>query len=877
MFSLLAFLSRLALVVLPVAPDLRVTQFSAYSTLPQSDGRRLVSVSFQVINNGGETVLPSVTRVTLGTSTIDLGTPGLPAGQAAYFSHFIRTADATVAVDILVDVNQQVPERAEDNNRFTYAVEMTGGENGRWQSIGPSAVINSNGQPLGVGRVTTLAIDPINPDTVYVGARNSGLWKTRDGGATWFPLTDALPSTRVDAVAVDPARPNRVLFASSAGVFESTNGGAVWVQLTNRDLHPRGHDGGALLIQNVPDPVLDPGLIAPPPFQPQPILYLSSEDGVQVSVDGGRSWSVALSGHVGSLQFSTTNQQRLFASVISPSSDVGIFQTEDGGLTAASWHKLQGCPTAPLPTIPGSSRVWVAASGVHRWMSFLAGSADNNRRELWRSRRRVCDIDGHQEFEWEQVPIHPSCDALPKDNSSFLFLHPTNASIVFKGGRFLCRDAFGGAPARVDGLHVDQHAIGVAAANPSVVYVGNDGGLFRSDDAGATWRFVGEGLGVAEFLDGTVAPDGVRVAAGSWDNGASTGNGSASRWSALGGGDVTSVAFDRADSSGIFTVEQGIRQISRVPGGGVSDPAVLPDCTTGTEAGPMVTGQIVSTGTSPALVAACAGLWAGPSWHQTNPTAGSEFNRVRLGPAGMFLAGTSDGRVFAGQNVEALTPLFTVPAGSITGLAFGGSNVFFASTSTPSGPGRIFRLECGATLICAAEDISGGLREGAVTTIAADPLATDSLIAAMGNGGLVRGIRTNGVFQWAAFNNGLPAGVIGTDLETTAKGHLILATWGRGMFRLHSGPLRTGSGDSVRGRLISLEIGLVDPDRPPGQTNPILVEAVVDSRPDLFLSAINLTVTTRNVLQEAFANQRLVTIDFVPTTPNSGRITGARF
>jgi photosystem II stability/assembly factor-like uncharacterized protein len=859
--------------------DLKVEGLSVYSTTPQRDGRRLVSASFRVVNAGTGAALPSVTHVEIDQSTVNLQTPGLQPKQVAYLSHFVRTTANPVRILVDADAQQQVPESDETNNGVRYSADTVGIENGRWQFLGPTIVRRPDGSTRGVGRVTTLAIDPRTPDTVYVGARGTGVWKTTDSGGTWAPMTDALPLTRVDAIAIDPARPNRVLMASPAGVFESRNAGAVWVHLTSRNLHPVGHDGAALLVQNVPDPVIGPA--DSKPVLPQPALYLSSTDGLYVSTDGGRTWNLVLDGSaVGSLQFGTTSQLRLFASLNGPSDKRGIYAADNGGLTAASWHKLQGCPTAPLPAIPASSRVWVASSGVQLWMSFLAGGADGNLRQLWRSKSRSCTVNGHAEFEWVQVPINPACDVEPKDNSSFLFLHPKQKRVVFKGGRLLCRDPFGGAPTpvAVDALHVDQHAIGVAPSQPATMYVGNDGGLYRSDDTGASWRFVSEGLGISEFLDGSVARNATQIVAGSWDNGASMGTDTSPAWQSVGGGDTTSVTFDRSDPASLFKVDQGIHnnivQVTGTTAKNLSDASVLPVCTTGTEDGPTVTGQIVSTGDSSPLVVACAGLWGGPPWQPLAAGASQGFVRVRLGPGDFWIAGTNDGRVFGGLNVFAPTLMLTAsPAASISGLGFAGPGGFYGSTTARSGSGRIFRMACAGT-VCTSEDIGGNLPDGEIMTIAGDPLAPDTVLAALRDDGVFRGVRQGASWSWESYSNGLPGGVTVTDMETAPNGQIVVTTWGRGAFRLHSGPLR-GPGHTASGHVSSYEEERADPDRPPGPSNPLLVTVTLDSRPDLVFTGANIAGATRTLLRNAFQSQKTVTLDFVPTGVNSGRITGA--
>ncbi len=94
--------------------------------------------------------------------------------------------------------------------------------------------------------VTVLAIDPSNPLTLYANAVGQGLFKSTDGGASWFGIDNglnALFDTRstVTALVVTPSHPN-VLFAATAGlgIYQSIDGGANWNSfndgLTNLDV-----------------------------------------------------------------------------------------------------------------------------------------------------------------------------------------------------------------------------------------------------------------------------------------------------------------------------------------------------------------------------------------------------------------------------------------------------------------------------------------------------------------------------------------------------------------------------------------------------------------------------------------------------------------
>ncbi len=102
-----------------------------------------------------------------------------------------------------------------------------------WQSLGPGN--------LG-GRTRALVFDPVDPRTLYAAGVDGGVWKTVNGGASWTPLDDLMPSLAVTSLAIDPAS-RKTLYAGTgegffntdavrgAGVFKTTDGGRHWQQL----------------------------------------------------------------------------------------------------------------------------------------------------------------------------------------------------------------------------------------------------------------------------------------------------------------------------------------------------------------------------------------------------------------------------------------------------------------------------------------------------------------------------------------------------------------------------------------------------------------------------------------------------------------------
>jgi hypothetical protein len=77
------------------------------------------------------------------------------------------------------------------------------------------------------GNVKTLAIDPVNPTTVYPGAFG-GVFKSTDAGATWFSISTGLSHTNIRSLAADPVTPDRLYAGAYGGIMKSKDGGAHW-------------------------------------------------------------------------------------------------------------------------------------------------------------------------------------------------------------------------------------------------------------------------------------------------------------------------------------------------------------------------------------------------------------------------------------------------------------------------------------------------------------------------------------------------------------------------------------------------------------------------------------------------------------------------
>ena len=83
--------------------------------------------------------------------------------------------------------------------------------------------------------VLALAVDPKETAVVYAGT-DAGLSKSTNGGTTWQPLQGALDDVRVEALAIDPEYRQTVIAGTDQGVFWSTDGGDRWRRFTHLPL-----------------------------------------------------------------------------------------------------------------------------------------------------------------------------------------------------------------------------------------------------------------------------------------------------------------------------------------------------------------------------------------------------------------------------------------------------------------------------------------------------------------------------------------------------------------------------------------------------------------------------------------------------------------
>jgi photosystem II stability/assembly factor-like uncharacterized protein len=347
----------------------------------------------------------------------------------------------------------------------------------KWRDIGPQRG----------GRSLACTGSPGRVNEYYFGATGGGLWKTTDGGNTWFPVTDGkISSSSIGAVAVAETNPDiiyvgggetqlRGSITQGDGVYKSTDGGKTWRHLGLRDtqavarirVHPTNPD--IVYVAALGHPYGD-----------------NEERGVFRSTDGGNTWEKVLfkspkSGGA-DLIIDRTNPRVVYASLWQVyrkswkmwggGPDSGLYKSENGGDTWVELTKNPGMPEGPIGKIgvtvspADPKRLWAiveaAEGGVFR--SDDGGATWKRTNEERKLRQRA--------FYYSRIYADP----LDRDTVYALntgFYKSTDGGVKF--------DTVVRPP------HGDNHDLWIDPNNPQRMCNSNDGGGNVSLNGGETW------------------------------------------------------------------------------------------------------------------------------------------------------------------------------------------------------------------------------------------------------------------------------------------------------------------------------------------------------------------------------------------------------
>jgi photosystem II stability/assembly factor-like uncharacterized protein len=334
-----------------------------------------------------------------------------------------------------------------------------------WKPLGPSDAVGGTN----LGRVNCIAFDPQKKKTMYVCGADGGLWKTTDGGITWSPKFDFQPTLSVGDLAIDPKHRN-VLYAAtsdpfgynvpfwggtySVGVMKSINGGTTWTH-TNLNWTVSQNRTIRRLVMHPTN---------------AKILLAATSAGLYRTVNGGATWTQILPASTYDVEFQQNNGAIVYATTNQ------VLKSTNGG---ASFSPLSASCT-------GSRYNIEIARSNPQVLYTLCTNATVQKSTDAGATWAVVTAPG--------VTLYGYYD-------NVLAVSPVSENIVYVAGFNMKRSTDGGVTwngVPVAG-HVDNHVLKFAPGSSSILFSGNDGGLFKSTDSGATWSSLNKGLAITQF------------------------------------------------------------------------------------------------------------------------------------------------------------------------------------------------------------------------------------------------------------------------------------------------------------------------------------------------------------------------------------------
>ena len=438
---------------------------------------------------------------------------------------------------------------------------------GSWEELGPGNI---------GGRTRSLLIHPADPNIMYAAGVAGGVWKTEDAGNSWRPLNDLLPRLAVSTMAMDPKAPDTIYagtgesFAGDGlrglGIYRTTDGGLTFEPL------PSTLNSNFYFVNKL--------AISPNDSQ---IIYAATQTGVWRSLDGGASFDRVLSGTnliCTDLAIRTDiTPDYMFAAcrvTVTPQSGSIYRNTDAAG--SGEWTVVLSDPNmrrSSLAIAPSQQGTIYAMAATGE-----TGNLSGGLLAVYRSTSNG-DPDSWEPRATNQDPVRLNTTLLTNPSGNFadicsngtrtyssqgnydnaLAVDPINPDIVWAGGIDLFRSDDGGKNWGIAAywnavttfrtyVHADAHVLvfhpGYDGQGNQTLFAATDGGLFRTNNALApvatgeraacstansevNWSNLNNGYGTLQFYHGAVYPGGHFYFGGTQDNGTPRGGDNAVR------------------------------------------------------------------------------------------------------------------------------------------------------------------------------------------------------------------------------------------------------------------------------------------------------------------------------------------------------------
>jgi photosystem II stability/assembly factor-like uncharacterized protein len=427
------------------------------------------------------------------------------------------------------------------------------------------------------GRISAVALNPSDQQIFYVGVASGGIFKTENAGLSWQTIFDDQPSLSIGDIVLAPSNPDVIYVGTGEanagggsvsydglGVFKSEDGGDSW---TSCGLDASGSIGRMAVHPQNPD-----------------ICYVAAmgrmfskndERGVFKTIDGGQSWQkvLFLNDSTGAIDIvlDPQNPEYVYAAMwerirrpderVYGGPSCGIWRSFDGG---ENWQQLSSGLPSPSANV-GRIGITLAPSDPSVLYAIYADKTgyfdgvfkSTNYGDTWTQTNDAALNNMYSSYGWWFGRLR---------------IDPINPNIVFAIGFDLFKTSNGGNSWSNVGysVHVDQHDLYAHPQNTNFVVLGNDGGVYTSQNGGSTWNHI-ENLPITQFYSSEIDqqhPE--RLYGGAQDNGTiRTMTGNTNDWAEIYGGDGFVVKVDPINNQYVYA-EYQYGGLGRSTNGGTS-------------------------------------------------------------------------------------------------------------------------------------------------------------------------------------------------------------------------------------------------------------------------------------------------------------------
>ncbi|GGG34581.1 glycosyl hydrolase [Croceivirga lutea] len=397
-----------------------------------------------------------------------------------------------------------------------------------WTAIGPFNPGVLGGALPGTGRINIMAVDPNNSDIWYAGAPAGGIWKSTDAGQSWTNLFDDFLQIGVSGIAIDSNDSNIIYITTgdddasdsfSIGVFKSIDGGNSWTETSLGVSSDANWSNNRFMSEIAIDP------------NNSDIIWVATSFGLYKSVDAANSWERKQSGNITDFRFKPGDSNTIYAITNS-----NFYKSTNGD----SFTEI----TSNLPIASGRRVLDVTPANPELVYLLTADTGANN----FEYQGFYVSTDSGETF----TESSNTSDVMESNQAWFdlaIAVSPTNENEVYVGCLNVWKTTDGGSSfSKLNDWAINNQAYAHADIHTlkffnNILFTGTDGGLYTSDDGGATFTDMTNNMAVTQFYRMSVAKNNSqRIAGGTQDNAGYVGNGTS--WNVYTGGDGMDYEID---------------------------------------------------------------------------------------------------------------------------------------------------------------------------------------------------------------------------------------------------------------------------------------------------------------------------------------------